>query len=1050
MKVASTTALQKIRRRAQKDLFPARARVAVGLGSCGIAAGADAVYAAFQQQVKKKKLDALVTKTGCLGFCGEEPLVNVFLPRRPLVVFNRVTADDVRSIAAELSQGRLYEKKIFCKIEKADNFIQPGGIVFGTGFPRIPHSHQIPFYSKQKKIVLRESGLINPESIEEYIGVGGYATALKVLTGMTPDAVLKTVGDAGLRGRGGAGFPTATKWGIARTVKSDKKYIICNADEGDPGAYMNRNEMESDPHMLLEGMIIGAFAIGADEGIIYARTEYPLAIERIQTAIDQARSHGLLGKNIADGFSFDIHIVCGAGAFVCGEETALIASIEGHSGRPRPRPPFPAVSGLNGKPTIINNVETWCNIPVIMAKGAAWFNATGTEDCKGTKVFSLVGKVARVGLVEVPMGISLKEIIYEMGGGGIKDKRIKAVQTGGPSGGCIPASLFNNKVDYESLKKIGSIMGSGGMVVMDEDSCMVDITKYFLSFTQEESCGKCVPCRRGLEQMLVILEEITRGRGELRHLAELEELAKVISTASLCGLGQTAPNPVLTALRYFRDEYEEHIIQKRCRAGVCDALFLAPCENKCPLHMNAPGFIQLMKEERLEDAYRLILEDNPLPAVCGRVCHHPCEAKCRRGEVDDPVAIRQIRRFISDYRYEHIAASRLKPKAVFPDTKKKIAIIGAGPAGLTAAYYLARLGHRVTVFEAQPEAGGMLHYAIPEFRLPKAVLRREIDQIRGLGVEFRYNQRVGKDITLKEIMAGKFSALYIATGAHEDMKLDVPGEELQGVYPGMKFLRDVAMGRPPVMGREVVVVGGGNVAIDCARVLLRLGANVTILYRRIKEEMPALKEEIHEAEIEGVQFVFLGAPHALKGTGGRVSGIEVMQMRMGAYDIAGRITPEPTGKTRLLKCDAVVTAIGGRPDTGFLKKLKLNIARNGTVGVDTYTFQTAADSVYAGGDVVTGSNTVTDAMGHGKTFAGIIDARLMGESRFDKLKKSIPYSMEVSVEPQGGKRHTVECRTFSDYKGNVEEVSPTYTREQAVAETVRCLRCDVKGEDEEE
>jgi NADH:ubiquinone oxidoreductase subunit F (NADH-binding)/(2Fe-2S) ferredoxin/NAD-dependent dihydropyrimidine dehydrogenase PreA subunit len=572
MKTRTLADLQKIKTKGLKSFLPHKVRIAVGLGSCGIAAGAEGVYNVFHEVAKKNRLDMSITKTGCLGFCGEEPLVNVSRPHTPLVIYRQVTEDDARAIVSQIVGNKLYDKKVFCKIEEMENFIQPEGIKYGTGYADIPHFYEIPFYKKQKKIVLRESGLINPESIDEYIAVGGYANALKVITSMSPDEILKVVGDAGLRGRGGAGFPTATKWGIARKSKSDKKYIICNADEGDPGAYMNRNEMESDPHMLIEGMVIGAFAIGSDEGIIYVRTEYPLAIERLKIALAQARAYGFLGKNISNGFNFDIHIVCGAGAFVCGEETALIASIEGESGRPRPRPPFPAVSGLNGKPTIINNVETWCNIPVIMAKGAAWFSATGTSGCKGTKVFSLVGKVSRVGLVEVPMGITLKEVIYEIGGGGIKGKKIKAVQTGGPSGGCIPASLFDLSVDYESLQKTGSIMGSGGMVVMDENTCMVDITKYFLSFTREESCGKCIPCRRGLEHMLGILEDISVGKGKMSQIDELKELASVVKSASLCGLGQTAPNPVLTTLRYFRDEYEAHIRDHKCPAGVCKEL----------------------------------------------------------------------------------------------------------------------------------------------------------------------------------------------------------------------------------------------------------------------------------------------------------------------------------------------------------------------------------------------------------------------------------------------------------------------------------------------
>ncbi len=1051
MRVTSISSLKKIKVRGLKSLFPSKARISVGLGSCGIAAGAESVYNVLKREAKKRKLNAVITKTGCLGFCGEEPLINLMKPRSPLVVYNRFTEEDAKAMITRLAGNKSYEKNAFCKIEKMDNFIEPKGINFGKGLKHIPDFYEIPFFRKQKKIVLRESGLIDPESIDEYIAVGGYATVLKAINSTSPDNVLKVIGDSGLRGRGGAGFPTAVKWGIARKTKSDKKYIICNADEGDPGAYMNRNEMEGDPHMLIEGMIIGAFAIGVDEGIIYIRTEYPLAIERLQVALEQARAYGLLGRNICNsGFNFDIHIVCGAGAFVCGEETALIASIEGYSGRPRPRPPFPAVSGLNEKPTIINNVETWCNVPVIIAKGAKWFRKTGTNECKGTKVFSLVGKVNRVGLVEVPMGIRLTEIIYEMGGGGIKGKKIKAVQTGGPSGGCIPATLFNSQVDYDNLKKIGSIMGSGGMVVMDEDSCMVDITKYFLSFTQEESCGKCIPCRRGLEQMLGILGEITQGRGQMSHLDELEELARVVNVASLCGLGQTAPNPVLTALRYFREEYEEHIIQKRCRAGVCDSLFLAPCENRCPLNMNAPAYIQLLKEDRIAEAYHTILEDNPLPAVCGRVCHHPCEGKCRRGEVDEPVAIREIRRFIADESYKNKKLSRVKPKIVFPKTGKKIAIIGAGPAGLTAAYYLARLGHKVTVYEALPEAGGMLRYGIPEFRLPKAILNREFEVIKNLGVEFLFNKKIGEDITLKSMMAKKYNALFIATGAHEDFTLGIPGEKLGGVYPGMKLLRDVNMGKSVNVGKVVVVIGGGNVAIDCARVMIRKGAKVTILYRRIKEEMPALAEEVHEAEMEGIKFIFLGSPNKLVGKNGKVSGIEVMKMKMGAYDLAGRIRPEPTGKTYRLKCDTVITAIGGSSETGFLKKAGIKLSKNGTVEVDKYSLQTSMPKVYAGGDLVTGPYTVSDAMGYGKNFSRIIDANLMGVERFDKLKKAMTYSMEVSVEPQGGERNKTSCSTLDKYKGNYEEVTSSYTKGQAISEAIRCLRCDVKEEEEGE
>ncbi|MCX7731396.1 MAG: NADH-quinone oxidoreductase subunit NuoF, partial [Candidatus Caldatribacterium sp.] len=463
---------------------------------------------------------------------------------------------------------------------------------------------------------------IDPLNIEEYIARDGYMALAKVLTEMTPDDVIEVVKRSGLRGRGGAGFPTGLKWEFTRKAKGVRKYVICNADEGDPGAFMDRSILEGDPHSVLEAMAIAGYAVGANEGYIYVRAEYPLAVERLQHAIEQAREYGLLGKDIlGTDFSFDIEIRIGAGAFVCGEETALIASVEGKRGMPRPKPPFPAQQGLWGQPTVINNVETYANIPPIILNGPEWFRSIGTENSKGTKVFALAGDVVNTGLVEVPMGITLGEIVYDLGGGIRDGKRLKAVQIGGPSGGCIPVEHLNVQIDYDSLKELGAIMGSGGLIVMDEDTCMVDLARFFLEFVQDESCGKCTPCRIGTKRMLEILERIVAGEGKEGDIELLEDLAEQIKSTALCGLGQTAPNPVLSTLRYFREEYEAHIREKRCPAVVCRALFRAPCQHACPLGIDIPAYVALAKEGDYIRALEVIREDNPLPSVCGRVCH---------------------------------------------------------------------------------------------------------------------------------------------------------------------------------------------------------------------------------------------------------------------------------------------------------------------------------------------------------------------------------------------------------------------------------------------
>ena len=934
----------------------------------------------MNEAIQRSGLDVLLAGVGCFGSCFQEPLVSVRLPGNPLLMLRRVQANDAARILEGLSTLSMPADLVYCKIEEWDHIT--GHVRYGQGYPEVTPWNAIPFFKGQKKIVLRNCGLINPSDIEEYIAVGGYQALYKVLIDGRGESVIEQIKASRLRGRGGAGFLTGNKWDFLAKAKADSKYIICNADEGDPGAYMNRNEIEGDPHSLLEGMIVGGYVMGATQGIVYVRAEYPLAVRRLTKAIEQAREFGLLGANILDrGFNFDIELVQGAGAFVCGEETALIASLEGRAGRPQPRPPFPAQKGLWGKPTNINNVETWCNIAPIVSRGPAWFAETGSAKSPGTKVFSLVGKIQNTGLVEMPLGTPLKSFIYDIGEGAVAGRHVKAVQTGGPSGGCIPVDMLDTPVDYESLAQIGSIMGSGGMVVMDEDNCMVDVARYFIEFTHSESCGKCVPCRVGLNKALRILNAITAGSGTPDHLGLLDELGRMVRECSLCGLGQTAPNPVLTTIRHFRDEYEDHIMAHRCRAGVCQELALSPCENSCPLRMNIPRFLELCQEGRLEDAFESVIMDNPLPASTGRVCQHPCDNRCRRHSFDEVVNMREVHRFLADEIYQsdrfdlmlqRIIARRLAP------TGRKVAVAGAGPTGLTAAFYLAMLGHEVTVFEERNEAGGMLRFAIPEYRLPKSVLRRELDLIEGIGVKFAFNVRVGIELPLNDL-ASQFDAVFLSIGTWKESWLYLPGTELKNVYPALPFLESAARGEKGSMGSRVAVIGGGNAAIDSARTLLRKGAQVTILYRRERKDMPAIEEEIQAAEDEGVRFVFLAAPHRILGDAdGNVKAIEIVKTRLGEYDKSGRRRPIPTDEVQRYECDSVILAVGETFDQDFCRASGLALKEEGTIVVDRFTLETSRPNFYAGGDVITGASNVSNAMGGGKQAARKIDERLMG------------------------------------------------------------------------
>jgi NADH-quinone oxidoreductase subunit F len=1017
-----------------------RTHLLVCAGTGCVAGGSFEIKKTLETEIAKRKLqdEIAVISTGCNGFCERGPIV-VVQPEG--IFYQRLKKKDIPHLVEEhLLKGRPVKELMY--VPPAEE--RP-----------IPKMMDIGFFKHQRLLVLKNRGRIDPENIDEYIAFDGYKALEKALTEMTSEHIVEEIKDSGLRGRGGAGFPTGLKWGKCRNAVGDVKYIVCNADEGDPGAFMDRSVLEADPHAVIEGMIIGARAIGAQKGYIYIRTEYPLALKRLQIAIKQAEEYGLLGKNILGmGFDFSIDVVRGAGAFVSGEETSLLAAIEGRIGVPKQRPPYPVERGLWKKPTNINNVETWANVPQIILRGAKWFSEIGTEGSKGTKIFSLVGKINNTGLVEVPMGISLKEIIYEVGGGIAKNKKFKAVQTGGPSGGCIPRNLLNLPIDYESLKEVGSMMGSGGMIVMDEDTCMVDVAKYFMNFLRDESCGKCLSCREGTQRLWEILDKITRGQGTTEDLQILEELAIAVRDASMCGLGQTASNPVLSTLQHFRNEYEAHIKHKKCPAVVCKHIISSPCQHTCPIDTEAPQYIAYIARGEFKKAYNIILKDNPLLGVCSRVCHHPCEAKCRAGQGGESISIRALKRAAIDF------GTGKKPKKI---TKKptgaKVAIIGSGPSGLMAAYHLCQKGYAPTIFEALPVSGGMLAVGIPEYRLPRNILKNDITRIIDEGVKIKNNQRLGENFTIEDLFNKGFKAIYIAIGAHKSIKLAIPNENANGVLPSMEFLTQIHLGKKVKVGKSVGVIGGGNSAVDAARVAHRLPGvdKVTIIYRRTRAEMPAYKEEVDSVIEEGIDIKFLTAPTKVITKDNKVIGIECVKMKLGDIDESGRRRPIPIkGSESVVELDTLISAISEQPDISFLgEDHKFDITGWDTFVVDQETLATNIPGVFAGGDAVNGPNTVIEAMADGKKVAEAIDKYIKGEKIEFKYKVTRP---SIYVEPvkltveetldavrQEAKKLKPENR-----EKNFKEVDLGLNRKSAVKEAKRCLRCDLEVKKEEE
>ena len=1001
--------------------------------------GAAEVRAALEEEVKKQGLTGQVEvrSTGCHGFCAKAPVIAV----DPLgIQYQEVNPEDAAEIAAlTLKQNRLIDPLAYKDPQ--------------TGSPVFYHN-QIPFYKKQVKRVLANCGRVDPTKIEHYIAAGGYQAIVKALSRMTPEQVIEEVKTAQLRGRGGAGFPTGVKWEFTRQAEGRPKFIICNADEGDPGAFMDRAVLEGDPHSVLEGMLIGAYAIGAEYGYIYVREEYPIAVEHLKTAIEQMKELGLVGENILGvGFDFDLSIKMGAGAFVCGEETALIASIEGKRGMPRARPPYPAQSGLDGRPTNINNVETWANVPLIIKNGVKWYTQVGTEKSKGTKIFSLAGKVNNTGLVEVPIGVTIKEVVFDIGGGIPKGRKFKAVQMGGPSGGCVPPQYLNLPIDYDTLQRIGSIMGSGGMVVMDENNCMVEIARFFLSFTQSESCGKCAPCRLGTTQLLEILTRITQGRGRLEDIQAIKELGETMIGSSLCGLGQTAPKPALSTIEYFLKEYEEHILDHRCAGATCDSMVISACQHACPAGIDVPNYVASIASGKLEQAVEIIRERNPFPAVCGRICVHPCEFKCRRGELDEPVAIRALKRYAADWYLDHIG----KPREPFPVTQdQKVAIVGAGPAGLTCAYFLAQMGYEVTVYESQAVGGGMLGLAVPEFRLPRNVIEAEINYIESCGVEVRYDSPIDARHTVNDLMDEGNSAVFIAAGAQSSVRMGIIGEEegLEGLYYGLQFLTDVRTGKEIRLKGNVVVLGGGNVAFDAARTALRVGAQaVQIFYRRTVEEMPAWEKDIEEAIEEGIVINPLWAPKRIMHQGGKVTGIEFMGSKTVFDEEGGSHLSVDEESTQMVEAEAILISIGQATDVSFLSKdSQLERSLWGSLAVDDSNLSTNIPGIFAGGDFTTGPTTLIRAIASGRRGALAIDRYLLGEKGRLKIvdeKSSMRVDDRLALEEEAEEekpRARLKLEKPEERSRDFREVERGFDEDQAWYEAMRCLRCDLERE----
>lgn len=1020
-KINSKADLESVKRRYQERLATYKYQILVcGGAGCSSSQSGELRYS-LEKLIEEHNMEnqVVIIETGCLGICAHGPGL-VVMPDE--ILYTELNSEKLSEIfQAHIIDGQVREEYTYFDLVIDEH---------------VPKMGEIDFISSQTKVVLRNSGLIDYSSIEAYIARDGYAATVKALKDMSSEVVIEEVKRSTLRGRGHGDLLVGSVLEEGMNARSDQKYIVCDAGDGDSKVSVNRSILEGDPHSVLEGMILAAYGIGASKGYIYVNPEYSLAGDCLSTAIEQAQNYGLLGENIlGSGFDFNLEIYLGAGSFVSGEDTSLLACIEGQRGEAHEQ--FSLERTLFAKPTVVYDVTTFAYVPPIISRGSDWYTQYGTDSCKGTIVVSLAGDIVNKGIIEVPMGMSLGDVIYTIGGGITSGKSLKAVQVGGPSGQIIPKGLLNTPLSYDSWEIFQTM--NGELTVMSEDSCMVDVAKKSLEYIQDQSCGKCTPCRIGTLRLLEISERIARGEGQTGDIELLEQLSESIQLSSMCSFGENSANTILSTIKYFREEYQEHIQNRYCRAGACADLVGSPCENACPAGINVPGYMGLISEGKYIDAYHLIRLENPFPAVCGRICTRPCESKCRRAQLDEAIAIADLKRFVSDCAFEQ--DNPLRQEALLPNKGKSIGIIGAGPSGLTCGYYLARMGYEVDVYEAHALAGGVLAFGIPEYRLPNDILTREISLIEQAGVKIHLNTKIGTNIEFAELK-NKHDAIYIATGSQIANKIDVPGEELAGVIHGLDFLRGVNLGQEVQVGDIVAVIGGGNTAIDAARTALRMGAQkVMLLYRRTIEDMPADIREIHEAIEEGIQIMPLVAPVRFVGKD-KIEEIECVRMELGVFDSGGRRKPKAQdGSNFSLKVDTVIPAVSQSSDLPFVSDNKVGITQWGTLITDRDNQMTTLEGVFAGGDVARGPDVAIHAIADGKKAAMSIDLFLGGKGILNKGEAiNFPAAKDDALHEH--ERYEMEILAAETRRKSFTEVGKGYHKLKAIAESMRCLRCD--------